>query len=342
MGFEIILVGRLLKDSVKIQRNYKIHRFKLFFNKGFLFYAEYNLRLFFWLLCNKANIYHANDLDTLLPMWLISKYRNLPLVYDSHEYFTGVSELQDRPFVKFFWKFIEKKIFPSLTNIVTVNNSIAKLYYDEYSILPKVVRNLPLKDTVKKVKSRESLGLPKDKNIIILQGAGINVDRGSEELLEAVANSDKYFLCVVGKGDVIPKLKARSKESDLLEKIIFIDTLPYDEMMQYTLNSEIGVSLDKDNNINHKYSLPNKIFDYLKANIPVLSSDLVEVSNILSTYKVGITISDVKPSLILEGLDKILKLREKAFFKDSITIAMEELNWDNESKVFRDIYRKLK
>jgi len=275
----------------------------------------------------------------LLTFWIISKFKKKPLVYDSHEYFTGVAEIQNRPLVKYIWKTIEKSIFPRLNYVFTVNQSIANLYYKDYNILPKVLRNLPNISKIEKVKSRSELGLPLNKPIVILQGAGINVDRGSEELLEAIAIQDQFFLCIVGKGDVIDKLKHRCKKNDLLNKVIFVNTLPYNEMMQYTLNADIGVSLDKDNNINHKFSLPNKIFDYIKAEIPILASNLIEVSNIISTYQVGYTISEISSKSILNGLNIVLKTKEESYLKDRFKHAINDLNWEKESRILIETYK---
>tara|TARA_B100001287_G_scaffold213816_1_gene182632 strand:- start:25307 stop:26137 length:831 start_codon:yes stop_codon:yes gene_type:complete len=274
-----------------------------------------------------------------LTFWIISKFKKKPLVYDSHEYFTGVAEIQNRPLVKYIWKTIEKSIFPRLNYVFTVNQSIANLYYKDYNILPKVLRNLPNISKIEKVKSRSELGLPLNKPIVILQGAGINVDRGSEELLEAIAIQDQFFLCIVGKGDVIDKLKHRCKKNDLLNKVIFVNTLPYNEMMQYTLNADIGVSLDKDNNINHKFSLPNKIFDYIKAEIPILASNLIEVSNIISTYQVGYTISEISSKSILNGLNIVLKTKEESYLKDRFKHAINDLNWEKESRILIETYK---
>ncbi len=275
----------------------------------------------------------------MLTFWIISKFKKKPLVYDSHEYFTGVAEIQNRPLVKYIWKTIEKSIFPRLNYVFTVNQSIANLYYKDYNILPKVLRNLPNISKIEKVKSRSELGLPLNKPIVILQGAGINVDRGSEELLEAIAIQDQFFLCIVGKGDVIDKLKHRCKKNDLLNKVIFVNTLPYNEMMQYTLNADIGVSLDKDNNINHKFSLPNKIFDYIKAEIPILASNLIEVSNIISTYQVGYTISEISSKSILNGLNIVLKTKEESYLKDRFKHAINDLNWEKESRILIETYK---
>ena len=223
----------------------------------------------------------------------------------------------------------------------TVNQSIADLYFKEYNILPKVIRNLPTSSKIEKIKSKSDLGLPSDKWIIILQGAGINIDRGSEELLEAIALHNQFFLCVVGKGDVIESLKNRSKKNDLLNKVIFVNTLPYSEMMQYTLNADIGVSLDKDNNINHKLSLPNKIFDYIKAKVPILASDLIEVSNIISKYEVGYTISEITPNSILQGLNNLIKIKEESFHDESFDKAIYDLNWERESQILIKTYNNI-
>ena len=117
----------------------------MIFKRGFLFYKFFNIRLFFYLLLHKADLLVSNDLDTLLPNFLISKIKNLPLVYDSHEYFTGVPEIQNRPFVKWVWKSLEKSIFQRLKYVITVSEPIASLYENLYSVKPVVIRNLAKK-----------------------------------------------------------------------------------------------------------------------------------------------------------------------------------------------------
>ncbi|MCT4583182.1 MAG: glycosyltransferase [Flavobacteriales bacterium] len=338
MGFEVELIGRLLPDSQPLKRDYKTKRMRLFFKKGALFYAFFNLRLFIVLLFKKVDIYHANDLDTLLANYLAAKIRGKKLVYDSHEYFLGVPEIQGRA-AKKVWAAIERFIFPKLEIIFTVNQSIADLYEKDYGKKLKIVRNLPLQQTIEKVKTRLDLKMPNDKRIIILQGAGINVDRGAEELLEAVALSDDYVLYIVGTGDVIEDLKRRARQADLQNKVVFVGRVPYPEMMQYTLNADVGVTLDKDTNINYRFSLPNKIFDYMKAGIPIVASNLKEVANIIHTYNVGVVIKDHTPHTILEGLNAALQDQEqvKVFARNGLK-GVEELNWENEVQPVKEIY----
>jgi len=340
-NFNITLIGRLLDDSRPIDRPYKTKRFNLTFNKGFLFYAEYNLRLFFFLLFKKHDIYHANDLDTLLPMWLVSSIYRKKLVYDTHEYFTGVPEIQNRYFVKKVWSRIEKFLFPKVKYVFTVNESISELYFNEYKSRPLVIRNLPEKKIINKLKSRKDLGLPENKKVVILQGSGINIHRGAEELLEAIAIQDKIFLCVVGKGDVINNLKKRSSKPDLTSKVLFVDALPYEKMMQYTINADVGVSLDKPNNLNYLYSLPNKVFDYLKVGIPIVCSDLVELSKIINIYNCGILIKNHQPKSILTALNSVLDEKNYSIFKAAALKVNSELNWENESESLINCYKKL-
>jgi hypothetical protein len=75
LDFEITLVGRLLTTSRNFERPYELRRFRLWFSKGALFYAHLNLRLFFYLLFKKTDIILANDLDTLLPAFLVARLR---------------------------------------------------------------------------------------------------------------------------------------------------------------------------------------------------------------------------------------------------------------------------
>lgn len=340
-GYRVLLVGRELKDSTPLKRPYSTKRIKLLFNKGFLFYAFFNWRLFCFLLFKKVDVLHANDLDTLLANWLVAKIRRKKIIYDSHEYFTEVPEIQHRPIVKKTWLSIERFIFPKLNHVFTVNHSIATIYKNKYAVDVKVLRNLPLFEKVDKVKSKEDLQLPSNKTIVILQGAGINIDRGAEELLEAIALSEDLFLCIVGGGDVVDYLKKRASSQDLKNKVLFTGKLEYNQMMQYTMNADVGVSLDKDTNINYRLSLPNKIFDYVKAEIPVVCSDLKEVAKIINSYNIGVIAKRVVPEDILGAINLVSSENRKSSYLPNLKKALEVLNWENEVKLLIQTYKNL-
>ena len=342
LGFEITLIGRKLGNSLPMDaRPYRVKRMKLIFEKGPLFYAEYNIRLFCMLLFGHADLLVSNDLDTLLPNYLISKIKRIPLVYDSHEYFTEVPELVDRPLVQKVWKIIERAIFPKLTDVITVNDSIAELFYQDYGLKPVVVRNIPPLRSVNRTSTRSILGLPEDKHILILQGAGINVHRGAEELIEAMPAITNAILLIIGGGDVLDILKNRVKELDLSQRVIFKARMPYPELIQYTCLADVGLTLDKDTNLNYKYSLPNKLFDYIQAGIPVVSSPLPEIQNIIDTYKVGCYIPDHNPENIANKINEVLADQEQMKeWKNNCSFAAQDLNWEKEEIKVIDIYSK--
>lgn len=335
------MVGRKLPNSEIINdRPYHIKRFRLLFHKGPFFYAAYNFRLFFFLLFRKSDCLLANDLDTLPANYLAKKFkRKVKLFYDSHEYFTGVPELISRPKIQNIWKRIEKKCLPSVDVFYTVNDSIADLYRKEYQKEIHVVRNIGDLPEINQPKSREELGLPKDKKIVLLQGAGININRGAEELVEAMSLINNVVLIIVGDGDVVPQLKRTVKEKDLSQRVLFFGKRPYHELLNFTLVSDIGVSLDKPTGLNYLYSLPNKLFDYIHCHLPVVVSDLPEVKKIVSHYKLGLIIPSHNPDDIANTLNKILN-DENLYqtLKKNTFRASTELTWSNERKVLEKLY----
>lgn len=342
MGFRITLVGRLLPESTSFSRPYETRRFNLGFRSGALFYAVLNVRLFFYLLFKRTDIIVANDLDTLLPAFLISRLRKKELVYDSHEYFTEAEGLTNRPFPKKVWLSIEGFIFPKLKYVITVNETIANIYRALYRVPVHIVRNVPPLREIPAAVTRTELGLPEDKRIVLLQGAYIDPDRGGMEAALSMEFLPNTLLLIIGSGRDLPNIKRVVDEKGLHDRVRFITKLPFQELQQFTAVADVGLSLDKPLHLNYAYSLPNKLFDYMHAGLPVLVSDLPELRRVVERYDMGRIVSQVEPSIIADALQRMFNDENLAKWKSNALLAAREVNWQQEQEVVRKVYLPLR
>lgn len=342
-GFDILLIGRKLPQSLPINRSYKTHRMRLLFKKSFFFYAEYNIRLFLKLLFTKKDILLSNDLDTLLPNFIIARFFNKKLVYDSHELFTEVPELTHRPKVQKVWLRIEEFIFPKLKNVITVNQVIADVYAKKYQVPVDVIRNIskklpafvPDQNLANKVKD--------NRKMLILQGSGINRDRGAEEAVEMMQYLEDFLLVIVGGGDVFEDLKLSISRLQIQDKVLIVGKLPYDELLEYTKIADLGLSLDKGTNLNYEYSLPNKVFDYIQCQIPLLVSNRRVVAKLVKDNEIGAVFEEHIPKKMAKKVEEIFTDKEQLKrWHANLKKTAEMYNWENESKRLQEIYRSLK
>lgn len=343
-GYRVVLIGRKTKRSAPMEeRSYQTIRMKLLFEKGGLFYAEFNLRLFFLLLFKRSHTLVANDLDTLLANFLIAKLKRKKLVYDSHEFFTEVPELLNRPKIRAVWLAIERSIFPKLNHISTVNHSIANEYKKRYEKELTVVRNVsPLWQSTTVVPSKEELGIPEGKHILIMQGAGLNVDRGVEEAIRMMPLLTNSVLLIVGDGDVIPDMKRLVQENNWENLVMFFGKRPYKELMNYTFHADLGLSFDQPTNPNYKLSLPNKLFDYIHTTTPVICSNVIEVATLVNNYQIGTVVTDFSPDGLAKVINPILANKDViASWKNNCIKAAEIENWQIESQKLIEFYPKI-
>ncbi|HSO77698.1 MAG TPA: glycosyltransferase, partial [Bacteroidales bacterium] len=342
-GFDVTVIGRKIHgiSDLPTSRTGQI-LLKISFDKGPLMYAVFNLRLFFSLLGRKADLYVANDLDTLLPSFLVSKLFRRPLVYDSHEYFTGQHGLAERRFSFYVWKRLEGFLLTRIRWMITVSKSIADLYEREYGVNPVVVRNASPSAANISPRNRIEAGAKDGDLLVVFQGSGINPGRGAEELIEAMALTEGVRLLVIGSGDVYDEVIRLAAEKGVAEKVKFMFRMPWEEMMAYTQSCDAGLSLDKDTCINQRYSLPNKVFDYISAGIPVIVSPLREVSALVTEFRCGIILSEVTP---VEIAAKLMLLKNDASLLASLkkksVAAATELTWEKEKIAEQDLFRRV-
>ena len=342
-GYEVVLIGRELRTSATMEnRSYTTKRLRMIFQKGALFYAFFNLRLFFILLFSNYDRLVANDLDTLLANFMASKIRRKQLTYDSHEFFTEVPELLHRPKIRAVWLRIEEWIFPKLTQVYTGNQSIAKKYTDKYNVAVQVIRNVAPLQTSLNLTSKSELNLPEDKKILIMQGAGLNVDRGVEEAIRMMPYLENAVLILVGNGDCIAEMKQLVIENNWTDRVLFFGKRPYQELLKFTFHADLGLSFDQPTNPNYQFSLPNKIFDYIHSGTPILCSDVIEVSTLIQRYNIGKVIVDYHPETLAKTVSEILKDETTLeIWKKNCAIAAQVENWEQESRILEQFYPKV-
>jgi glycosyltransferase involved in cell wall biosynthesis len=342
-GYDVLLVGRRKHDSMELaSRPYRTKRMKLLFEKGVPFYAEYQFRLWLLLLFRRKDLLVSNDLDTLLPSWMASGFNPDKIIYDSHEIFCEVPELIHTPAKKRLWERIEKRIVPKLKYCITVNKSIARWFEERYHVKFHVVRNIGNPPAGSTIKTRAELGLPENKKIVLIQGAGINIDRGAEETVEAMQHLENTLLLIIGGGDVIRLLKDKVASMQLGEKVRFMNKMPSEELFHYTCNSDLGITVDKNNNINYRFSLPNKVFDFINAGVPILASALPEIKHVIDTYRIGDFISSHEPKHIADKIKEMLHSPHYAEWKENTKKAKAENNWQLEKKMLEGIIEEVK
>ncbi len=329
-GLDVRLIGRLRKNSPKISRPYRFCRMHLVFDKEVWYYAELNIRLFFKLLFSHQDLLWANDLDTLLANVLVSKIKQEPLIFDSHENFTQVPELKENPFAQKVWVAIEHFCVPRTTKIVTVCEPIQKYFKETYNKDASIVRNIPNKNIDTNPKT-----FP-EKNILIWQGA-INIERGLEQLVEAMQHIDAK-LYIIGDGDIKDALIKKTEQLHLEEKITFTGRITFDEMMKYTRSATLGISLDQPTNGNYTVSLPNKFFEYINASLPILASPLQQIKPIIEKYQIGETINDISCKNLSNRINTLLADKEKLkLYSSNCKKVQDELNWENEEEKIKQI-----
>ncbi|MBN2480584.1 MAG: glycosyltransferase [Bacteroidales bacterium] len=338
-GQQVTVIGRINKLHPALPDfPFRIRRMRLLFNRGPLFYAEYNVRLLFRLLFAHADVLVANDLDTLPAVYAASRMRKKVMLYDSHEYFTEVPELIDRNLARKTWLLLEHLILPEIRHAYTVSEPIAAAYHEKYGISMQVIRNLPWR--LQEPVHPERILRTADEKIILYQGS-LNRGRGLELAILAVKHLHNTKLVIIGTGDVEHELKTLVISQGLQNRVLFQGRIPQDELNQYTVQADVGISLEEHSGLNYYYALPNKLFDYIQAEIPVVVSDLPEMVSVVNRYKIGLVSTAGEPETLAAVFHEVLHNREKRrIWKDNLKKAAKELCWEHEEPKLIEIYLK--
>jgi len=334
-GFQITLIGfEKTKSTPLLKKPYHQIRLKVKNKKGKLFFLEYNYKLFQFLKKRNFDILCAIDLDTALPNYLVSKKKNRTLVLDAHELYLGLPEIINRPLVKFIWTRLENYIYPKLKFAYTVNESIATIYKKKYGVDFKVILNAP--DLLPE-NENSSEGINKT---ILYQGA-LNIGRGLEELIEAMQFVDAK-LQIAGTGEIDEKLMLLSKELKLEDKVEFLGYLLPEALNKVSKKAYIGTNLLNAISPNYYYSLANKFFDYMHAEIPQLSMDFPEYKNINAKFEIAVLLQNLNSKEIAQQLNALLEdANYYQKLKGNCKLAKKVFNWQNETEKLVLFYKKI-
>lgn len=337
-GYHVTLVGRQKGDSLPYGNPvFKWKRLDVFFNSGFLFYAEYNIRLLIYLLKrrNDIDIIYTVDTDTLAAGGIFKFLTSKKQIFDAHEYFTEVPELQDRRFVKWFWNMIEIIFVPRANAHISVNRSLAEILGNKFKKVFTPIMNVPF---LNKASNSNS---DKVNKTILYQGM-LNKGRGLEQMIYAIEKISNAELNIIGEGDLSEYLRKIADESPAKKRIHFLGWIDSEQMAEYTNKASLAVNLLDGSSKSYYFSLANKFFDYIHAGVPSVNMDFPEYRHIIGKYSVGITIPNLDIETIAAAINNLLSNPEKRdqMAKECIKAKLV-YNWETERKKLMNIIDSL-
>lgn len=314
--------------------------FKLEKKLSLLFYLKFSWILLRELLKTKADIYFAEDFYTLPFVTIIAKFKKAKVYYNSRELYAFIGGLRNRPIIQSIVKTIEKYFIKKVDLVLTTGEMDSHFLENYYQIKNTVViRNIPLlRYAESKIDYRTKYNLPPDSFILLYQGVLLE-GRGIPLILKAMKDLPNTVLIILGDGEQKSNFIKLANNYNLSNRVIFAGTISQDELLNYTAGADLGLSLIENISVSYYHALPNKLFEYIMAGLPVLSSDLPQMKRIVEMYQVGeaININDEKNIIkVIAKLERDRNLLEK--YKENCFKAAKELNWQEE---YNKVHKKL-
>ena len=341
-GYRVQLVGWQRPASPPLlPQPYQQHRLRGWFQRGKLFYVEYNLRLFVYLLGQRAAAWCACDLDTALPVWLRARLGGQPLVYDAHELFTEVPEVVARPAVQRVWRGVEGFVVPRARLAYTVGPALARVFAQRYGRPFAVVRNVSCLAEGELLPP--ALAAAPASGYILYQGA-LNVGRGLENLLDAMPQvAGRLVIC--GEGDLSAALRERAERLGLLAsgKVEFRGFVLPEALREVTRHAAVGIMLLENIGLSYYYSLANKFFDYVHAGIPQVLIDFPEYRALNDRFDVAELVADLAPATLAAALNRLLR-DEPARYQHlaaNCRRAAPQLSWQHEEQELLRLWQEV-
>ena len=297
-----------------------------------IFYLQFAFILLYELLKSRADIYFAEDLYTLPFVTVIAKIRHAKIYYNSRELYSCLGGLRNRPRLQALISAIEKVFIKKVDLVITTGEMDSAFLEKLYGIRNTlVIRNIPLLQTAtSKVDFRKKYNLPNEMNILLYQGVLLE-GRGIVPVLNAMTKIQHVALIILGDGQQKINFQKLAEELKVADRVFFEGTVSQKELINYTAGGDIGLSLIENISVSYYHALPNKMFEYIMAGLPVLASDLPQMKKIIDTYQVGECIKIEDEDIIVTTLnDWINNPGKLETYRVNCAKAAEELNWQKE------------
>lgn len=288
----------------------------------------------------RPDVVHAHDVNMLPLAWFAARWCRAALVYDAHEISTHREGYRSiRPLVA--W--VERKIMPRASGAITTTDARSKFFARAYKVpRPLVLQNRPRHYCAKGSDHRwGELGWDRQWPVVIYQG-GQQSGRGLSLLIQAMVQVPEAYLVMVGGGPLHGTLRAQVLELGLEQRIYFVPTVPLAELPNYTASADIGVQPIENTCLNHYTTDSNKLFEYIQAGLPVVASNMPEISRIVRQYDLGLLVPAGDINALAEALRRMVadvKLRQHHAQRALAATAV--LSWEVQEHVLVDLYRRI-
>ncbi|MBX2906236.1 MAG: glycosyltransferase [Taibaiella sp.] len=332
-GYDVTLVGFKRKKSKPLeQRPFKQVRLPILAEQGKLLYASYWFNLFFFLLFRKVDVLCAIDLDTILPVYYVSRLKGTKRVHDAHEIFTDLREVITRPSVFKMWKWIAEHTISKFPVGYTIGEAYAEDFKKRYGVDYKVVRNATV---LRPVTIPE-----KSERFVLYQGA-VNVGRCFEQLIPAMKQVDARLI-ICGEGNFSEQARAIAVEHGLEDKVIFKGYVPPSDLRAYTIQAWVGITLFEDTSLSNRLSLANRFFDYMHSGVPQLCMKYPEYERVNAEFEIATLIDEATPDAISRALNRLLSDNEYyQKLQANCLKAREKYCWQEQAKTLLSVYQTL-
>ena len=307
------------------------------------FFFQYSRRAWRIIKNKPADIYHCHDLYTLSLGCRAKRRHGGRLVYDAHELTTELAYIS-RP-ERMGWRALERFLIRRADEVIATGTYRAEYLAKRYKVAtPTVILNcppLPLAEAHNRA-LREKLGLTDDTvPVILYQGVFIR-GRGLDRLVLAVAHLDRGVLVLMGWGQLEAELRSLVKKSGLERCVYFTGPVAPDRVVYYSVSASVGVVIYLRTSLNNYYATPNKLYEYISAGLPVVSSDFPALKEVVEGYRLGCTFDPEEPESIAAAINWVLADEQRYdTMKRNALEAARIFNWETESKKLLEIYRRL-